>query len=280
MFKQILVPLDGSRLAERALPVAAQLAHATHATLHLVRVVPVVATPWLEWGEELSDEIIEKITGTGMRTAANYLDTVNKRLVAQGITTRTARPTGNVTSNLLDYERNEGIDLMVMCTHGHSGLDRFVLGSISARLLSYGAAPVLMVHAFGPSAPLEHAVVPLDGLAEHENALQAVIALMPVMVHGVSLLRVIASADQQEEAARYLAAVSDRLVQQGIQVTERRVVVGDPLTEIRAMISAGQLVVMVAHTHVHLIRWFDTLVDDAVEHRAVDVLFMRSKKQG
>lgn len=279
MFKQILVPLDGSMRAERALPVAAQLAHATHATLHLVRVVPTVAIPWLAWGEELSDEVIDTITGTSTRAATNYLDTVSKRLVAQGITTRTAQPIGNVTSNLLDYERDEDIDLVVMCTHGHSGLDRFVLGSESARLLTYGAAPVLMVHAFGPAVTLEHAVVPLDGLAEHEDALQAVVALMHVMVHGVSLLRVIASADQREEAERYLTAVSDRLVQQGIQVTERRVVVGDPPTEIRAMVSAGQLVVMVAHMRIHLIHWFDTLVGDSVEHDATDVLFIRSKKQ-
>lgn len=163
MVTQIMVPVDGSDAAERALPHAEQLALATGATLHVVRVVDVAVTwvpgssfapAYLLYGAHIAAE---------MAAAAAYLETLHERLTRAGVRIRMERLTGYTAAALLEYERDMGIDLVVMCSHGRSGRTRFAYGSVAARLLRHGAAPVLLVRAAGTPPALEQ-------LAGHEGA--------------------------------------------------------------------------------------------------------------
>src|SRR5579871_4343267 len=112
MFRKIVVPLDGSTLAERALPSAEHLARLTGVPLHLVRVVgapPTWAAGVAYAPAVLSGEMIEQEA----QAATAYLETVRTRVLAAGGEARIAAPMGDASVTLLDYESVMGIDLVV-----------------------------------------------------------------------------------------------------------------------------------------------------------------------
>src|ERR687884_521783 len=234
MFQQILVPLDGSERAERALPCAERLGVATGATLHLVHVVELVPPPEGPFALAYAPGGIHgDLVAQETQQATAYLDKVRERVVASGVPVRTEQMLGLAAATLLDYECEAGIDLVVMCSHGRSGLARFALGSVAEHLLRQGTAPVLLVRPFGDPEPvtLEQAVVPLDGSERAEEALRVVDQLARYVVHEVTLLRVIGAAEERPDAKRYLDEVAGRLTQEHL-ACQRRVEQGDPAATI------------------------------------------------
>lgn len=284
MFEQIVVPLDGSELAERALPCAERVATATGGTLHLVRVVVPLPTTWADTGVGMyggplaSDEVLMVDT----RAVTAYLDAVRARVAAQGGAVRVAQPTGDAASALLDYERDASIDLVVMCSHGRGGLARFAVGSVAERLLRHGGAPVLLVRAFGQPVALAHAVVPLDGSALAEEALRVVAPLAPALVREVTLLRVIHAPEEGPEAERYLEEVAHRLQREGVVrngegACRRRVVQGDPAQAIINAAGTDTLVVMATHGRAGVMRWaLGSVADRVARGGAAAVLLVRA----
>lgn len=283
MLQQILVPVDGSELAERALPCAARLARASGATLHLVQVV---GSPPPAWGATLGlylpDSAYDDVVAAETRAAAAYLDGLRTRLEADGLSVRATHLVGDVASLLLDYEREAGIDLVVLCSHGRGGLARFTLGSIAARLLHHGAVPVLLVRAFGAPVDLTQAVMPLDGSRLAEEALPVVAALAGPIVQGVTLLRVAGSDEDGVEAERYLNGLAERLRREvaalrgdgacRVQVTE-----GDPAQVILETAGADRLVVMATHGRSGLTRWpVGSVTDRVARGGAAGVLAVRA----
>lgn len=138
--RNLMVPLDGSALAEAALEPAVQIAQATGGVVTLVRVEPFLARsiPGNEVVVGLESED-EGLTEHGMV----YLDAVKGRL-PEGIQVDTLLLRGDVEDNLIEFALHQGIDLVVMSTHGHGGLRRLVMGSTAERLARSGA-PVLLV---------------------------------------------------------------------------------------------------------------------------------------
>ena len=113
MFQQIMVPLDGSELAERALPCAEQLGVATGATLHLVHVVELA--PPLTWPfapAYLPGSVYDDLVAQETQQATAYLDKMRERVAAGGVHVRTEQMVGYAAAALLDYERDAGIDLL------------------------------------------------------------------------------------------------------------------------------------------------------------------------
>ncbi|HXH23554.1 MAG TPA: universal stress protein [Dehalococcoidia bacterium] len=137
-FRQIMVPLDGSGLAEGALPVALTWAAAFAARLHLVRVVPlpIVSGETIALGPDLFDAMREAAEG--------YLSELKERIGVPDAVT--AVPVGPIAEQLGVYEQENAIDLAIMTSHGRGGLLRSVLGSVTDRML-HGPAPVLVVRA-------------------------------------------------------------------------------------------------------------------------------------
>ena len=279
MLQHILVPLDGSDLAERALAPAAQLARATGALLYLARVIPPPAVLGLDEAGYLAAGAYDDLVQAETREVESYLQAVRDRLNAQGIVAHTAQLHGEVGSALLDYERAADIDLVIICTHGRGGIARIAFGSVAEHLLRHGTTPLLLVHSSSTPVTLEHAVVPLDGSIEHEEVLRLVVTLTPAVVQRVSLLRVVTRADQEPDAQRYLAAIAQRLEQQDVRVVERRVAMGDHVAAIRAMSRDGQLVVMATRARSQLTRWFDrSVAEQEVHDPEATLLLIRTRE--
>lgn len=141
MYSRILLPLDTSELAEQALPHAAELARRFDAELELLTVVRAsredsleVHAPEDEWDPRALE-------------AQEYLDGVAGRLSQDDLSVRTAIRRGDVAEEIMAHSKESDFDLIVMCTHGRSGLGRWVYGSITDRTLRYADVPVLLVRA-------------------------------------------------------------------------------------------------------------------------------------
>jgi nucleotide-binding universal stress UspA family protein len=137
-FKAILVPLDGSSLAEETLPVAATFAESFGSSIHLVRVVPIpTVADGVGEGAYMPD-----LLNTLVESAQAYLENAADRLGRQDVITSAL--VGSAAAQLEEYAKESGIDLVIMTSHGRSGFVRTALGSVTDRMLG-GPAPVLVV---------------------------------------------------------------------------------------------------------------------------------------
>ena len=140
LFHTLLVPLDGSELAEKALPWAEELVKKLRTQLCLLRVYSPL--PGVVMGE-LSN--LDEIMKAQQRTASSYLGEFSRKLKKKGMEAQTEVVEGNAPEEILEYIRRHHIDLVVMSTHGRSGLGRWVLGSVTDRVVRAGEVPVLVV---------------------------------------------------------------------------------------------------------------------------------------
>jgi nucleotide-binding universal stress UspA family protein len=142
--QRILVPLDGSTLAEQVLPSAASVAQVLDAEMILFRVPVVYASRSLmgEWYVPL-----EGVFETANQGAQAYLNQVASRLEEQRINVSTAMQMGPVAESIIEYAETNQIDLIAMCTHGRAGPARWALGSVADRVLRASDIPVLLVRA-------------------------------------------------------------------------------------------------------------------------------------
>jgi len=146
MYTRIVVPLDGSELAERALPDAERLARLISAPIHLLRVVDLTLLPW--YGQfEMSMEYAatEQMLADDSDAASTYLQTIAERLTASGLTAVTEVRRGPTSRSLIDATKPG--DLIVMASHGRSGMTRWFLGSVAEEILRHATVPVLLVKA-------------------------------------------------------------------------------------------------------------------------------------
>ena len=143
-YQHLLVPLDGSEMAEVALPDAASLAVSSNARLTLLHVVPPALAEIYAAAKAVP---ADEGDGSLHDAAHNYLDLVRRRLNAMGIEVHNAVTIGDAADSLVAYASEQGVDLIVMATHGRSGWKRLVLGSVAERVLRVAAQPVLLVRA-------------------------------------------------------------------------------------------------------------------------------------
>jgi signal transduction histidine kinase/nucleotide-binding universal stress UspA family protein len=146
-YDRIVVPLDGSELAEEAIAHAETLARATGAPIHVVRVVdtpPLTQVAMVGLGvEQAAQAAALRRIEAEEAAAAEYLEVIRERLVARGLVTTTAVVTGDVVPELLGAVRPR--DVLVMTTHGRTGLTRWFLGSVAEAVVRRSPAPVLLV---------------------------------------------------------------------------------------------------------------------------------------
>ncbi|MGQ9694429.1 MAG: universal stress protein [Thermodesulfobacteriota bacterium] len=147
MYKKILVPLDGSKLAECVLPHVQTLAQGSEVKeIVFVRVVE----PFYPRGDFVLEESqIKKMEAEHKAAAAAYLKNLTEQLKYDNIKISHEVLYGLVAEVLADYAAKNQIDLIIIATHGRSGVSRWVWGSIADRILRYSCAPVLMVRAPG-----------------------------------------------------------------------------------------------------------------------------------
>jgi nucleotide-binding universal stress UspA family protein len=194
VYKTVLVTLDGSPLAERALPYGAALAQAGYGRLVLVRAAAAPTMAELDTREEL--------LAAAQEEAKIYLHEIVARLEEQrpGIERRTETVVvpvrhGSVAEALRRTAREQGADVVVMATHGRSGPGRWLYGSVADAVLRHAEVPVLLVPAtagplWSPGAG-QRILVPLDGSPLALAALPAAAELAAVLRADLHLLRVV-----------------------------------------------------------------------------------------
>jgi nucleotide-binding universal stress UspA family protein len=173
----VLVPLDGSALAEQALEIAASLAHRTHATLHLATVqVPTPAAV-----DDSEDGPHGTSTGREVRQdVRQYLAVKAEQLaITHGVRFTCAVLHGSPAEALADYVRAKDISLVVMTAHGRSGVSRCWLGSVADRLVRRVTAPVLLLRPAGRPLPQRfyRLLVAVDGSAGSRDVVAQAVAL-------------------------------------------------------------------------------------------------------
>ena len=143
VFGKILVPLDGSRAAEAALEQASYLASIDQGKVHLVHAM---TDSRLTEDPAIRLDVAERREMQDRSQAASYLDSVKARLQAQGVQCQShILDAGNPAQQILEFASAESIDLIVLTSHGRSGLSRFLLGSIAEKVMRHASCLVLVV---------------------------------------------------------------------------------------------------------------------------------------
>jgi nucleotide-binding universal stress UspA family protein len=150
MYKKILVPLDGSALAERAIWHAEEIARGSDAEIVLLQAVYVPMPVVPESALLTERKFLEEVT----REATGYLERIGADLRASGRKVRTVIDERPPTDAILHVSEQEQVDLIVMSTHGRSGLSRLVMGSIAESVLRGTHRTIMFVK---PESPAETA---------------------------------------------------------------------------------------------------------------------------
>ena len=141
MYKKILVPLDGSEFSRKALDHAEKLAKICDSELLLLQVVPFMP---IYGSPELVTPLI--VDEKQKEAAEKYLNNLSEELRKRGMKVTAAVRTGQqVPLEIIDFAKASGADLIVMSTHGRSGITRWVLGSVTHKVLTRGETPVLLL---------------------------------------------------------------------------------------------------------------------------------------
>lgn len=201
-FHHILVPLDGSELAENALAPACRMADAAGrradqpARLVLFRAVSpaalVAADPML----------YDEMARMGIDEAQAYLNRVAASLPASGATVVTRTVPGSPADAIVQYAEENGVDLIVMSSHGRTGSRRWVYGSVAEKVLHHAPCATAIIRAHVAVAMFQNRrmLVTLDGSPLAERALEPALALARALESDVQLLRVVPARETLPES--------------------------------------------------------------------------------
>ena len=268
MVRHVLVPLDGSGLAEAALPAAAATAAAFGARVTLFHVLEEWAPQTVHGQRHLTDAAQAEAYLASVAQQSVFRDHPVEMHVHRG-------RTENVADSIMAHADELGADLVVLSTHGQGGLKGFFLGSIALRALGRGRTPILMVNAAqaGDAPPFvcRRILVPLDGSAAHETALPVAERLARGWTAALHLVMVVPTAGTlsghkgaagllmplatramleiaEQDAAAYVGGLGNTLTAGGLDVFSS-VGRGEPLTVLleTARKTGADLVVMATH---------------------------------
>jgi nucleotide-binding universal stress UspA family protein len=279
MFQKVLVPLDGSELAEGILPYVSQLARGLNIP---VLVMSVVSPDTLEALSQESEKVKLK--------TENYLQEVAKRLVKEGAQAESMFSFGRPAERIVQVAERQGCNLIAMSTHSENHLGRGVLGSVTDKVIHSSHIPTLTIHPQEAKKYREQEVniskviVPLDGSSLAETALPYAEDLAQKLSLELTLVRVITvsglySASMAEayigsvdlEAAaeagaiEYLEGITKKLRVEGLEVQAKplRGVPAHSIVE-QARNTPQSIVILTTHGRSALARWLMGSVTEAV----------------
>ncbi|MCB0032691.1 MAG: universal stress protein, partial [Anaerolineales bacterium] len=187
MFKKILVPLDGSETAERALAFAQKLTSQENGQHELILLrVPVAEDAFID-GHIADVYPKQPLDNTAAEEAQTYLNQLKQQFESTDLIVQTLTTVGDIAGVILDTAVAEEIDLLIMSTHGRSALRLWMLGGVAERVLRNASCPVLSVRT---DQPLNEIVITLDGSPLAERILPIVFPLARVLEAQVTLLTV------------------------------------------------------------------------------------------
>lgn len=280
MFQRILLALDGSPVSEAIFPYLRPLVHRSGVQLFLVRAVTPAAV------EPLAEVLEEE-----RRAAERHLSSVADRLREQGIQVRTFVRVGSPPRVLSRVAAEEYADLVAMSTHGRTGLERALFGSVTDRMLRESPVPVLAIRprmpprgdVWEPGAghALRAVRVPLDGSERSRGILPWVRELASIVRARVTLLRVVepSAGDEGLEQAERELAQGARFLAEAALAAETRVERGDPAAAILAAARRQPADLIAMTTHGRTGPGFTTtgsVTERVLHHAGVPVLVLWS----
>lgn len=302
MASRILVPLDGSTLAEHALPCATALAQELPAELILLRAVSV--PPDLQ---ELLENMAPETPALVQRLksqAQDYLQKISSQLEETGLDVHMTVRQGPAAETIVNYIQEKNVQQIVMSTHGYSGISRWTHGSVAERVLQSADVPVLLVHAksrttskIGSRMSCERILVPLDGSSIAEQVLPPATSIGRALKARIILFRVpivqVASSllgewhmpvegvfeTAEQDAQIYLDQVAKRLRTQSIQVSTAMRIggVANAIVEY-AEVNDIDLIAMCTHGRTGLARWaLGSVADRVLRASQVPLLLVRAR---
>jgi len=302
MVTRILVPLDGSVLAEQAISCAAMLGRRLPAELVLFRAVSM--PPDVRQVLDSADLKVEALVEQVEAEANDYLLGLADSLRETGLSVHRVVQHGPAAEAIVDYAGQMDIQLIVMATHGYTGLKRWRHGSVAERVLQAASAPVLLVRAtedaiddLGQLKLCQRILVPLDGSDLAEQVLPAVtpIALalgseitvfrVPIVYTSGSLIGewyvplagVFETAEQNAQS--YLDRVASRLNEQGIEAATATEI-GAVADSIIGYAEANRvdLIAMCTHGRTGMARWtLGSVADRVLRAGGIPILLVRAK---
>jgi nucleotide-binding universal stress UspA family protein len=301
MFTNILVPLDGSELSERALQPALALANKPGAHLAVLR-IPLTPTGWdrgIEGIDPYVEAWAEQRYASERDQTTEYLARIKTLYSRPEMTIETRMPEGDVARNILDAAA--GYDLVVMSTHGYSGLTRWLIGSVAEKVVSAAVCPAMVVRS---SQPIRRILIPLDGSKLGETALAPGLEAALRLNAEVILTRVVGELSAFERAQ--LASLGDSdlasrmqndLVTDGenylgslvmppsgsaLQVDRQVLISGSPAQRLLEFAEQKEidLIVMATHGRSGLSKWvYGSVTDRVLRHAHCSMLVIRPGKQ-
>lgn len=321
MYERILVPLDGSKLAQQALPYARAIAFARSADLELIEVV----SPFEELVRPPAEDEFAAV-GAGSRfdpwptpdewatVSQRFREDARKRLAASesligsGVATRSAVLEGDAAETIIKEADTRPGTLIVIATHGRSGIGRWLVGSVTDKVVRHAHHPTLVVRARdGADGPRDDAdggtgnigevILPLDGSATAEAAIPHAVEMAKLLGVGISLVRSVSPAsyadafveympdgferlveEAREDAEEYLDGVATRIRDQGVSEVRTEALIGNAGSTIVDLARAAEdpLVVMATHGRSGIGRWvLGSVADRVVRHGPGPVLVVR-----
>jgi nucleotide-binding universal stress UspA family protein len=296
MYNRILVPLDGSQLAEQVLPYVKLLAKGIKCHTDLLQVIQYSPAP------THPRQAIANLTSETYK----YLKKTAVSLKGSGLTASYLVHHGDPASDIVAEAESEPGTLIAMATHGSSGLARWMLGSVTDKVLHATTKPLLVVRveeqeATTTEAKLENVIVPLDESLLAEQVLPHAVHLARTMGLRIILLRVTPAAGDyyrtmeyvpgnfgdiaqfvDGQAMEYVHKMGQKLLGEGLPQVEERLLHGHPAEAIvdLARETPHSLVAMTTHGRSGIGRWLlGSVADRVVRHSAGPVLMVRSVEE-
>jgi nucleotide-binding universal stress UspA family protein len=288
--KTIVVPVDGSELAEQALHLASTIARACDAEVMLTTAIS-VGERWVD------DGYVSQFEAEVSSAVDAYLDSIVERLRGLSVRARAHVEWGRPEVVINGVVRDEAADLVVMTTHGRSGLSRLTLGSVADKLLRTTSAPLLLVHPKAESGipvAVRMIAVPLDGSQLAEKALPHAERLAAATGASLLLVRAVAPAgglyadelvpgdlpvldDMESQALHYLQGIASAVRDRGLTVGVA-VDTGAPAEVILRLSKEGDvdLAVMTSHGRSGFNRFvLGSVADEVIRGGDLPVLMVR-----
>jgi nucleotide-binding universal stress UspA family protein len=242
-----MVPTDGSAESAKAVGIARRIAQEQGAELLLVRVVEPLTTTVAAAGGYISPDTLDEFMSAIEEESQADLTRLADEIGPGGPKVRTALLKGPVESALLDCEASERPDLVVMTTHGRTGIARFTLGSVTDRLVREGTSPVFVIRRTSPEElRLERALMMLDGSGVAEEAIPVVKPLLGKPIKSLRLFRVVRDPANRDAGMTYLDGVRPKLETAGVAI-DGAVEVGEARHIIDTAANEVDLVVLCTH---------------------------------
>lgn len=263
MYKKILVSLDGSELSEMALPLAEGLAGRLGSEITLVYVSESTEDPCYRMCQCYLEKMVQDVKSGVEESIGKPVGKENKVNPVVLI--------GDPAEEILDYASKEKFDLIVMATHGRSGIRRWVMGSVAGKVVTSGNQPIILVRSkekrpeLRKKITLSKILVPLDGSKESEMVLPYAEELASKFKAGIVLLRVfkpetyiLYSGEQlkflesmRKSAREYIEKAAARLKQKGltVQAEFQELMEGSEAQEIVDFVNSAGCDIVTMSTH-------------------------------